>query len=141
MFHEIYLFIGSAFLILNPSLNYLIQQELQGSWLYSIFAASASSYFLISYRNFYEAEIARISYGGKKISLAQSVVAAGRVIFDSGSSYTYFPKQAYADLILSVCIVFIQVKFGSSLFTHLNMQIQSFSQLIILKFSQLEFTI
>ncbi|KAL8141846.1 hypothetical protein V2J09_014878 [Rumex salicifolius] len=52
--------------------------------------------------SFYETEVARISYGGKKVSLAQSGDAKGRVVFDSGSSYTYLPKQAYADLVFSI---------------------------------------
>ncbi|GAB4842770.1 hypothetical protein Ancab_012745 [Ancistrocladus abbreviatus] len=52
-----------------------------------------------SYLNLYSAEMLRISYGSRQINLDGGL---GRVLFDSGSSYTYFPKQAYTDLVISL---------------------------------------
>lgn len=51
-------------------------------------------------RNAYVAEVSKISYGNTKLSL--NGLDNGHVIFDSGSSYTYFTKQAYADLVTTV---------------------------------------
>lgn len=53
-------------------------------------------------RNSYHAEVTKISYGGKQISLGITGNGLRRVVFDSGSSYTYFPKQAYNDLVANV---------------------------------------
>uniref|UniRef100_A0A161ZS97 Peptidase A1 domain-containing protein n=1 Tax=Daucus carota subsp. sativus TaxID=79200 RepID=A0A161ZS97_DAUCS len=50
--------------------------------------------------NAYVAEVSKISYGNTKLSL--NGLDNGHVIFDSGSSYTYFTKQAYADLVTTL---------------------------------------
>ncbi|XAR63898.1 Nepenthesin [Bertholletia excelsa] len=56
----------------------------------------------ISSTNFYHAEVIKMSYGNKKLSLDGEDDALGHVVFDSGSSYTYFTKQTYSDLIASL---------------------------------------
>ncbi|RDY03694.1 Aspartyl protease APCB1, partial [Mucuna pruriens] len=49
----------------------------------------------------YETEILGINYGNRPLRFdGQSKV--GKVVFDSGSSYTYFTKEAYLDLVASV---------------------------------------
>ncbi|XP_014515667.1 aspartyl protease APCB1 [Vigna radiata var. radiata] len=49
----------------------------------------------------YQTEIFGINYGNRQLSFdGQSKV--GKVVFDSGSSYTYFPKEAYLDLVASL---------------------------------------
>lgn len=49
----------------------------------------------------YQTEILGINYGNRQLSFdGQSKV--GKVVFDSGSSYTYFPKEAYLDLVASL---------------------------------------
>ncbi|KAL8111093.1 aspartyl protease APCB1 [Apium graveolens] len=50
--------------------------------------------------NSYVAEVSKISYGNNKLSL--NGLDNGHVIFDSGSSFTYFTKQAYADLVTTL---------------------------------------
>ncbi|OVA03963.1 HEAT [Macleaya cordata] len=50
----------------------------------------------------YHTEIVKMSYGGGQLSLGEPEKRAGRVIFDSGSSYTYFTNKAYSDLIASL---------------------------------------
>lgn len=54
--------------------------------------------------NSYVTEVSKISYGNKKLSL--NGLDNGHVIFDSGSSFTYFTKQAYADLVTTLQSVF-----------------------------------
>ncbi|KAI9175106.1 hypothetical protein LWI28_027354 [Acer negundo] len=49
-----------------------------------------------SSKEFYRAEIVKMNYGSSPLSLGSRV---GRVLFDTGSSYTYFTKQAYSELI------------------------------------------
>ncbi|PSR89214.1 Aspartyl protease [Actinidia chinensis var. chinensis] len=51
---------------------------------------------------FYQTEFIKVSYGNKKLSLGGQDDGLGRVVFDSGSSYTYFTKQAYSDLAASL---------------------------------------
>ncbi|KAJ9542348.1 hypothetical protein OSB04_028854 [Centaurea solstitialis] len=46
----------------------------------------------------YLAEVARVTYGSKQLSLDRQKKGNGRMVFDSGSSYTYFSRQAYSDL-------------------------------------------
>ncbi|KAL3512264.1 hypothetical protein ACH5RR_024981 [Cinchona calisaya] len=58
--------------------------------------------------NSYHTELTKISYGGK--GLTSSGTNNGLVVFDSGSSYTYFPKQAYNELVTK-----LQDDFGESL--------------------------
>lgn len=50
--------------------------------------------------NSYVAEVSKIYYGHNKLSL--NGLDNGHVIFDSGSSFTYFTKQAYEDLITTL---------------------------------------
>ncbi|KAL7160986.1 hypothetical protein ACSBR2_041602 [Camellia fascicularis] len=52
--------------------------------------------------NFYQTEVVKMSYGNKKLSLGGQSDGLARVIFDSGSSYTYFTNQAYSDLVASL---------------------------------------
>ncbi|XP_058078722.1 aspartyl protease APCB1 [Magnolia sinica] len=54
------------------------------------------------YTNFYNTELTKISLGGERLSVGGPGSNAGRVIFDSGSSYTYFTKEAYTSLITSL---------------------------------------
>lgn len=59
------------------------------------------------YRDLYQTEIFGINYGNRQLSFdGQSKV--GKVVFDSGSSYTYFPKEAYLDLVASVSFYIYQ---------------------------------
>lgn len=46
----------------------------------------------------YLAEVSRVTYGSKQLNLDSQRKSNGRIVFDSGSSYTYFTKQAYSDL-------------------------------------------
>lgn len=58
-------------------------------------------------RDLYQTEILGINYGNRQLSFdGQSKV--GKVVFDSGSSYTYFPKEAYLDLVASVSFYIYQ---------------------------------
>ncbi|KAK9106893.1 hypothetical protein Syun_022904 [Stephania yunnanensis] len=50
--------------------------------------------------SFYQSKIVKINYG--KLSLGPSDIDRTQVVFDTGSSYTYFPKEAYSSLISSV---------------------------------------
>ncbi|XVE64063.1 hypothetical protein DITRI_Ditri07aG0071200 [Diplodiscus trichospermus] len=60
-------------------------------------------------RKFYKAQFEKISYGSSSLSLGEPDSSMGRVVFDSGSSFTYFTKQAYAELLSEVSKVgFIQ---------------------------------
>ncbi|KAG5536218.1 hypothetical protein RHGRI_023862 [Rhododendron griersonianum] len=52
--------------------------------------------------NFYQTEVIRMSYGHRKLSLGGQDNGLARVVFDSGSSYTYFTKQAYSDFLVSL---------------------------------------
>ncbi|KAG2664505.1 hypothetical protein I3843_16G081200 [Carya illinoinensis] len=49
--------------------------------------------------DYYRTEIVRMNYGSRILRLG---VPDGQVVFDSGSSYTYFPQQAYSDLVASL---------------------------------------
>lgn len=44
-----------------------------------------------------------MSYGNNPLSLGEK--SGRRVLFDTGSSYTYFPEQAYSELVASVSII------------------------------------
>lgn len=46
-----------------------------------------------------------MSYGHRKLSFGGQDNGLARVVFDSGSSYTYFTKQAYSDFLVSVSIL------------------------------------
>ncbi|RWR79591.1 aspartyl protease APCB1 isoform X2 [Cinnamomum micranthum f. kanehirae] len=52
--------------------------------------------------NFYRTEAIKLSYGGQQLSLGRPSNNVGQVVFDSGSSYTYLTKEAYAGLIYSL---------------------------------------
>ncbi|KAI3776415.1 hypothetical protein L1987_46196 [Smallanthus sonchifolius] len=47
----------------------------------------------------YLAEVSRVTYGSKQLGLDRYKKGNGRIVFDSGSSYTYFTRQAYSDLV------------------------------------------
>ncbi|KEH27052.1 putative nepenthesin [Medicago truncatula] len=49
----------------------------------------------------YQTEILGINYGNRLLSFDGNS-KVGKVVFDSGSSYTYFPKEAYLDLVASL---------------------------------------
>ncbi|KAM7278198.1 hypothetical protein ACFE04_005332 [Oxalis oulophora] len=50
-------------------------------------------------KNLYHGKIVKMSYGSSQLSLGGQV---NRAVFDTGSSYTYFPKEAYDELIASL---------------------------------------
>lgn len=50
----------------------------------------------------YHTEIVRMNYGSRLLKLGVTDRRAGRVVFDSGSSFTYFTQQAYSDLVASL---------------------------------------
>ncbi|GLT33665.1 hypothetical protein SLA2020_082310 [Shorea laevis] len=50
----------------------------------------------------YLTELVKINYGSSSLSLRGKSGNLGRVVFDSGSSYTYFTKQAYSELVTSL---------------------------------------
>ncbi|XP_077236126.1 eukaryotic aspartyl protease family protein isoform X2 [Tasmannia lanceolata] len=52
--------------------------------------------------NYYSTEINKLSFGGQQLSIGRLGNNAGKVIFDSGSSYTYLTKEAYNSLITSL---------------------------------------
>lgn len=59
------------------------------------------------FRNLYQTEVLKMSYGGKGLSLDNPRGGQGIVIFDSGSSYTYFTGRAYKDLVSIVSSIAI----------------------------------
>ncbi|KAG9445575.1 hypothetical protein H6P81_011703 [Aristolochia fimbriata] len=50
----------------------------------------------------YQTEMKKISYGSKQLDVVGGRKSTGRVIFDSGSSYTYLTKEAYTSLMDSL---------------------------------------
>ncbi|KAG8654318.1 hypothetical protein MANES_05G138500v8 [Manihot esculenta] len=50
----------------------------------------------------YQTEIMKLNYGSSQLSLGGQDRRVRGVVFDSGSSYTYFPKEAYSELVSSV---------------------------------------
>ncbi|ERM94054.1 hypothetical protein AMTRI_Chr04g250710 [Amborella trichopoda] len=52
--------------------------------------------------NAYHAEVSKISLGSRPIDGGGLITKIGRVVFDSGSSYSYLTKQAYTSLIKSL---------------------------------------
>lgn len=52
--------------------------------------------------DFYHSEIMKMNYGSRRLRLGVPGSSVGPVIFDSGSSYTYFLQQAYSDLVASL---------------------------------------
>lgn len=55
----------------------------------------------ILYRDLYQTEILGVHYGNSLLSV-DGPGKAGKVIFDTGSSYTYFTKEAHLNLVASV---------------------------------------
>lgn len=55
--------------------------------------------FLGAFREVYQMQVSKMSYGYGMLSLDGRV---GKVLFDTGSSYTYFPNNAYSQLVKSV---------------------------------------
>ncbi|KAE8694219.1 Eukaryotic aspartyl protease family protein, putative isoform 2 [Hibiscus syriacus] len=51
---------------------------------------------------FYCTQLVKINYGSSSLSLGGQDRNIGSVVFDSGSSYTYFTKQAYDELVSSL---------------------------------------
>ncbi|XP_059299810.1 aspartyl protease APCB1 [Lycium ferocissimum] len=49
--------------------------------------------------NLYQAQLMKMNYGGKELRLGSTRDRQGTVVFDSGSTYTYFTDQAYKALI------------------------------------------
>ncbi|XWS60936.1 hypothetical protein CRYUN_Cryun07bG0081600 [Craigia yunnanensis] len=56
----------------------------------------------ISSIEFYHTQLVKINYGRSSLRLGGQDNSIRRVVFDSGSSYTYFTKQAYAELVASL---------------------------------------
>lgn len=52
-----------------------------------------------AFREFYQMQVSKMSYGNGMLSFDGRV---GKVLFDTGSSYTYFPNKAYSQLVKSV---------------------------------------
>lgn len=47
-------------------------------------------------------QVTKMNYGNAMLSLDGENGRVGKVLFDTGSSYTYFPNQAYSQLVTSV---------------------------------------
>ncbi|KAF8022512.1 hypothetical protein BT93_F0126 [Corymbia citriodora subsp. variegata] len=54
------------------------------------------------YNNLYHTEILKVKYGSSSLNLGGQNSGLGRIVFDSGSSYTYLSKQAYSNLVDSL---------------------------------------
>ncbi|TYJ98986.1 aspartyl protease APCB1 isoform X2 [Cucumis melo var. makuwa] len=52
--------------------------------------------------DFYQTKVVRIDYGSSPLSLDTWGSNRERVVFDSGSSYTYFTKEAYSQLVANL---------------------------------------
>ncbi|KAL1209212.1 Aspartyl protease APCB1 [Cardamine amara subsp. amara] len=55
-----------------------------------------------SHMEVYQIQVAKISYGNGMLSLDGENGRVGKVLFDTGSSYTYFPNKTYSQLVKSV---------------------------------------
>ncbi|KFK36042.1 hypothetical protein AALP_AA4G070400 [Arabis alpina] len=55
-----------------------------------------------SHLEVYQMQVAKMSYGNGMLSLDGENGRVGKVLFDTGSSYTYFPNNAYAQLVKSL---------------------------------------
>ncbi|XP_042002149.1 aspartyl protease APCB1-like [Salvia splendens] len=49
--------------------------------------------------NSYQAEITEVNYGRRQIDLGDVKARQRNIIFDTGSSYSYFPEEAYTNLV------------------------------------------
>jgi hypothetical protein len=58
--------------------------------------------FLLTLSNAYSAQVQRLIHGDQQLGAPRRAGELTRVIFDSGSTYTYFPHQAYIELIAAV---------------------------------------
>lgn len=56
-------------------------------------------------RNSYQAEITEVNYGSRQIDLGDVKARQRNIIFDTGSSYSYFPEEAYNNLVTLVRIL------------------------------------
>lgn len=52
--------------------------------------------------NYYRTGVQKISYGDQQLNVGRKGGDVMQVVFDSGSSYTYFPNEAYASLVASL---------------------------------------
>lgn len=52
--------------------------------------------------NSYHSKIVNLAYGGEQLVQDTLGHSVGQVVFDTGSSYTYLPKEAYDDLVASL---------------------------------------
>ncbi|XP_047938522.1 aspartyl protease APCB1 [Salvia hispanica] len=52
--------------------------------------------------NSYQAEIMEVNYGSRQIDLGNVKARQRNIIFDTGSSYSYFPEEAYNNLVTSL---------------------------------------
>ncbi|PON94476.1 Aspartic peptidase [Trema orientale] len=52
--------------------------------------------------DYYHSQIVRVNYGNMQLNLGAWSSRVGQVVFDSGSSFTYFTKEAYTDLVTSL---------------------------------------
>uniref|UniRef100_A0A1J3IPV2 Aspartic proteinase Asp1 n=1 Tax=Noccaea caerulescens TaxID=107243 RepID=A0A1J3IPV2_NOCCA len=55
-----------------------------------------------SHLEVYQMQVAKMSYGNGMLSLVGENGRVGKVLFDTGSSYTYFPNKAYSQLVTSL---------------------------------------
>lgn len=53
-------------------------------------------------RNSYQTEIMKVNYGSRQIGLGNVKSGQRRIVFDSGSSYSYFTEEAYNNLVTIV---------------------------------------
>ncbi|WJX29955.1 hypothetical protein P8452_18544 [Trifolium repens] len=56
---------------------------------------------MVQTTDLYQTEILGVNYRNRRLGF-EGHIKVGKVVFDSGSSYTYFPKEAYQDLIASL---------------------------------------
>ncbi|WCJ21978.1 Eukaryotic aspartyl protease family protein [Euphorbia peplus] len=63
------------------------------AWVPMLDAPSTESYYT---------EVMKLKYGSSLLSLGGQVRRVRRVVFDSGSSYTYFTKEAYSELVTAL---------------------------------------
>ncbi|XP_024005944.1 aspartyl protease APCB1 isoform X1 [Eutrema salsugineum] len=55
-----------------------------------------------SHLEVHQMQVTKVSYGNGMLSLSGENGRIGKVLFDTGSSYTYFPKKAYSQLVTSL---------------------------------------
>lgn len=62
-------------------------------------------------RNSYQTEVLKVNYGSRQLGLGNFRDGQGRLIFDSGSSYSYFTVEAYNNLVNMVSKYSLRVVF------------------------------